>query len=195
MLGNVCIWKPSPMAIHSGYLIAKIFKEAGLPDGVIQFLPVLDPTPMCKIVFNHSEFASLHFTGSTKVFKSLWKEIGNNIDRYKSYPRIVGETGKLNHAKSSSPLEKKPLWYQWSSSQVGKTSISYINLPMYACQSSRLFAQHSSIRVRDQSHFYNAELRQYVGWHCLLQAKNAVPYHAYTSLNRYGPQKVVSKIH
>lgn len=109
MLGNVCIWKPSPMAIHSGYLIARIFKEAGLPDGVIQFLPVLDPTPMCKIVFNHSEFASLHFTGSTKVFKSLWKEIGNNIDRYKSYPRIVGETGKLNHAKSSSPLEKKPL--------------------------------------------------------------------------------------
>lgn len=83
------------MAVHSGYLIAKIFQEAGLPNGVIQFLPVLDPKEMCNIVFNHFEFASLHFTGSTKVFKSLWKEIGDNIDRYKSYPRIVGETGEF----------------------------------------------------------------------------------------------------
>lgn len=82
------------MAIHSGYLISKIFKEAGLPDGVIQFLPILDAPKMCKIVFDHRDFASLHFTGSTKVFKFLWKEIGNRIDLYKSYPRIVGETGK-----------------------------------------------------------------------------------------------------
>ena len=96
MLGNVCVWKPSPMAMHSGYLISKIFTEAGLPAGVIQFVPTLDAAGMCKTAFAHREFASLHFTGSTKVFKSLWREIGNNIDHYKSYPRIVGETGGKN---------------------------------------------------------------------------------------------------
>ncbi|KAK9897469.1 delta-1-pyrroline-5-carboxylate dehydrogenase 1 [Cystobasidium minutum MCA 4210] len=96
MLGNVCLWKPSPMAVHSGYLIQQIFQEAGLPDGVIQFLPVENPVEMCKIVFEHRDFASLHFTGSTKVFKQLWADIGNNINKYKSYPRIVGETGGKN---------------------------------------------------------------------------------------------------
>jgi len=96
MLGNVCVWKPSPMAIHSGYLISKIFTEAGLPAGVIQFVPTLDAAGMCETVFKHREFASLHFTGSTKIFKKLWRDIGNNIDIYKSYPRIVGETGGKN---------------------------------------------------------------------------------------------------
>ena len=81
------------MAMHSGYLIYKIFEEAGLPAGVIQFVPTLDAEGMCKSVFAHKEFASLHFTGSTKVFKKLWRDIGNNIDNYRSYPRIVGETG------------------------------------------------------------------------------------------------------
>ena len=84
------------MAVHSGYLIAKIFQEAGLPNGVIQFLPTLDAPSMCKTVFAHRELASLHFTGSTHVFKQLWKEIGNNVDKYRSYPRIVGETGGKN---------------------------------------------------------------------------------------------------
>lgn len=84
------------MAVHSGYLIQQIFQEAGLPDGVIQFLPVENPVEMCKIVFEHRDFASLHFTGSTKVFKQLWADIGNNINKYKSYPRIVGETGELS---------------------------------------------------------------------------------------------------
>ncbi|CAD6579877.1 MAG: 1-pyrroline-5-carboxylate dehydrogenase [Cyphobasidiales sp. Tagirdzhanova-0007] len=96
MLGNVCIWKPSPMAVHSGYLIYRIFKEAGLPAGVLQFLPCLDAPTMCETIFSHPDFASLHFTGSTKVFKNLWRDIGQKIHVYKSYPRIVGETGGKN---------------------------------------------------------------------------------------------------
>jgi len=96
MLGNVSVWKPSPMAVHSGYLISKIFTEAGLPSGVIQFLPSLDAAGMCKTVFAHREFASLHFTGSTSIFKKLWKDIAMNIENYRSYPRIVGETGGKN---------------------------------------------------------------------------------------------------
>ncbi|KXN71834.1 delta-1-pyrroline-5-carboxylate dehydrogenase 1 [Conidiobolus coronatus NRRL 28638] len=95
LMGNVVVWKPAPAATYSNYLIYKIFKEAGLPDGVIQFVP--GPAP--EIVggaIAHPEFSSLHFTGSTHVFRHLWKQIGNNIENYKSYPRIVGETGGKN---------------------------------------------------------------------------------------------------
>ncbi|PWN48122.1 putative delta-1-pyrroline-5-carboxylate dehydrogenase [Violaceomyces palustris] len=95
MIGNVVIWKPSPLAIYSNYLIYKILEEAGVPAGVIQFVP----GPAEEIVgscISHREFAGLHFTGSTHVFRSLWKQIGNNLDKYRGYPRIVGETGGKN---------------------------------------------------------------------------------------------------
>ncbi|KAJ3178580.1 1-pyrroline-5-carboxylate dehydrogenase [Geranomyces variabilis] len=95
LMGNVVLWKPSPMAMYSNYLVFQILKEAGLPDGVIQFVPG-DAADIAKDAFAHPEFAGLHFTGSTGVFKHLWKQIGNNIDKYKSYPRIVGETGGKN---------------------------------------------------------------------------------------------------
>ncbi|KAJ3151646.1 1-pyrroline-5-carboxylate dehydrogenase [Geranomyces michiganensis] len=95
LMGNVVLWKPSPMAMYSNYLVFKILKEAGLPDGVIQFVPG-DAAEIAKDAFAHPDFAGLHFTGSTGVFKHLWKQIGVNIDKYKSYPRIVGETGGKN---------------------------------------------------------------------------------------------------
>ena len=92
MLGNTIVWKPSDAQIYSAHFIMKIFKEAGLPDGVIN-LVFADGPEAGDVVFNHKDFAGLHFTGSTGVFKTLWKTIGNNIGKYKSYPRIVGETG------------------------------------------------------------------------------------------------------
>ncbi|KAI8827232.1 Aldehyde/histidinol dehydrogenase [Fimicolochytrium jonesii] len=95
LMGNVVLWKPSPMAMYSNYLVFQILKEAGLPDGVIQFVPG-DAESIAKECFDHPDFAGLHFTGSTGVFKNLWKQIGTNIDKYKSYPRIVGETGGKN---------------------------------------------------------------------------------------------------
>ena len=95
LMGNVVLWKPSNSSIYSNYLILEILKEAGLPDGVIQFLPG-DPQMITEETFNHPLFAGFHFTGSTSVFKMLWKKIGQNIDIYKSYPRIVGETGGKN---------------------------------------------------------------------------------------------------
>ena len=92
MLGNVCVWKPSPMAILSGSIIMDILREAGLPDGVIQFVP--GPAEMvCKTAFASPDFAALHFTGSTHVFRKLWRDISSNLDTLRSYPRIVGETG------------------------------------------------------------------------------------------------------
>ncbi|PVV02625.1 hypothetical protein BB560_002919 [Smittium megazygosporum] len=95
LMGNTVVWKPSDSAVLSNYIMYKVLEEAGLPAGVIQFIPG-NPVSVSKQVFSHPDFGALHFTGSTKVFKQLWKTIGNNIDIYKSYPRIVGETGGKN---------------------------------------------------------------------------------------------------
>lgn len=95
ILGNVVVWKPSPMATYASYLIYKILIEAGLPQGVIQFVPG-NPPEIVKQCIEHKEFAGLHFTGSTQVFRQLWKDIAMNIDNYRGYPRIVGETGGKN---------------------------------------------------------------------------------------------------
>ena len=92
MMGNVVVWKPADTQVYSAKIIMELFKAAGLPDGVINMITV-DGPKAGDIIFKHKDFAGLHFTGSTNVFRNLWKEIGNNINLYKSYPRIVGETG------------------------------------------------------------------------------------------------------
>ncbi|KAF8270961.1 delta-1-pyrroline-5-carboxylate dehydrogenase [Lactarius quietus] len=95
LVGNVVVWKPSPAATYSNYLIHQILTEAGVPPGVIQFVPGPPPEVVAQAIA-HRDFAALHFTGSTFVFKKLWKDIAANVDKYKSYPRIVGETGGKN---------------------------------------------------------------------------------------------------
>ena len=92
MMGNVVVWKPSDHQIFSAKVIVDVLKEAGLPDGVINVV-YGDPVMITDTVLASPDFSGIHYTGSTEVFKGLWKKIGNNIDRYKTYPRIVGETG------------------------------------------------------------------------------------------------------
>ena len=92
LMGNVVLWKPSDHQIFSAQVINEVFRKAGLPEGVINVV-YGDAAMVTKKVLEHPDFAGLHFTGSTQVFKSLWKQIGNNIEKYKTYPRIVGETG------------------------------------------------------------------------------------------------------
>lgn len=92
LMGNTIVWKPASTAVLSGYYIMKILKEAGLPDGVINFIPGKGSV-VGEVALNHRELAGIHFTGSTRVFRSLWKKVGQNINIYKSYPRLVGETG------------------------------------------------------------------------------------------------------
>lgn len=92
LMGNVCVWKPSKTAVYSAHLIMQILKEAGLPDGVINLVYCSGPTAS-EVILNHKDFAGIHFTGSTGVFNSVWANIVKNIDKYRSYPRIVGETG------------------------------------------------------------------------------------------------------
>lgn len=92
LMGNVVVWKPSDKQVYSAQVIMEVFKEAGLPDGVINMI-LTGGAETAKICIEHPDFAGLHFTGSTSVFKTLWKQIGDNIHTHKTYPRIVGETG------------------------------------------------------------------------------------------------------
>ncbi|MEQ8686354.1 MAG: L-glutamate gamma-semialdehyde dehydrogenase [Imperialibacter sp.] len=92
LMGNTVIWKPAYTQVYSAQVIMEVFKEAGLPDGVINLIYVDGPVAG-DVIFNHKDFAGLHFTGSTGVFQQLWKTIGQNITKYRTYPRIVGETG------------------------------------------------------------------------------------------------------
>lgn len=92
LMGNVVVWKPSDSQIYSAKVIMDVFKEAGVPDGVINVV-FGDPVMISNTVLESPDFSGLHFTGSTFVFKELWKQIGVNIHKYKTYPRIVGETG------------------------------------------------------------------------------------------------------
>src|SRR5690606_3000160 len=92
ILGNVALWKPSHTASLSNWLFYQVLREAGLPPGVIQFIPG-DPVRTSEKVIASQHFAGLHFTGSTPVFRQLWQASAQNLDRYRSYPRIVGETG------------------------------------------------------------------------------------------------------
>ncbi|KAA5540371.1 L-glutamate gamma-semialdehyde dehydrogenase [Adhaeribacter rhizoryzae] len=92
LMGNVVVWKPAYTQIYSAQLIMQLFKEAGLPDGVINLIYVDGPVAG-DVIFKHPDFAGIHFTGSTAVFQHIWKSIGENIQTYKGYPRIVGETG------------------------------------------------------------------------------------------------------
>ena len=92
MMGNVVVWKPSNTQVYSANVLMEIFKKAGVPDGVINLIYPTGPDA-ADVIFSHPDFAGIHFTGSTAVFQNIWKTIGNNIHLYKTYPRIVGETG------------------------------------------------------------------------------------------------------
>jgi len=92
LMGNTVVWKPSATAILSGYYIMRLFEAAGLPPGVINFVPG-DPELISEIALTSSDLAGIHFTGSTTVFNSMWKTVGGNMGRYRNYPRLVGETG------------------------------------------------------------------------------------------------------
>jgi len=106
MMGNVTVWKPSKTAVYSAYFLMKLFKEAGVPDGVINLVYASGPVA-AKEIFSHPDFAGFHFTGSTGVFQSTWKAIGDNIEKYKTYPRIVGETGGKDYILAHKTCDAK----------------------------------------------------------------------------------------
>ncbi len=108
LMGNTVVWKPADTQIYSAQVIMEIFKEAGVPDGVINLVYVRGPVAG-DVIFNSPDFGGIHFTGSTAVFQSIWKTIGENIHKYKSYPRIVGETGGKDFIMAHKSADTKAL--------------------------------------------------------------------------------------
>ena len=165
MCGNVVIWKCAHTQVYSAQLFMRILKEAGLPDGVINLLFVDGPT-LGEICFNHPDFAGVHFTGSTGVFNFMWKTIGANMSMYKSYPRIVGETGGKDFViahKSANPdvvvaaLARGAFEYQGQ--KCSAASRAYIPSNLYAEVRKKLVAELKSMKmgtVEDFTNFVNA---------------------------------------
>lgn len=108
MMGNVVVWKPSNTQVYSANVLMEIFKKAGVPDGVINLIYPSGPDA-ADVIFNHRDFAGIHFTGSTEVFQNIWQAIGNNIHKYKSYPKIVGETGGKDFILAHKSADAKSL--------------------------------------------------------------------------------------
>ncbi|WKN32907.1 L-glutamate gamma-semialdehyde dehydrogenase [Porifericola rhodea] len=169
MMGNVVVWKPAETQIYAANLLMKIFREAGLPDGVINLVNVDGPVAG-EVVFNHPDFAALHFTGSTKVFKHLWKTIGNNIDKYRSYPRIVGETGGKDFVVAHPSADTKAVAtalvrgaFEFQGQKCSAASRAYIPNNLWEEIRGYVLADHKNLTVgdvQDFSHFMGAVISE-----------------------------------
>ena len=165
MMGNVVVWKPADSQIYSAQVIMELFKAAGLPDGVVNMITVDGPVAG-DVIFKHKAFAGLHFTGSTGVFRHLWKEIGANLEKYKSYPRIVGETGGkdfiIGH-KSANPAELATAMsrgaFEYQGQKCSAASRAYIPSNLWAEVKAIYVQQVNSFKMgtpADTGNFMNA---------------------------------------
>ena len=165
MMGNTCVWKPAETQMYSAQVIMELFKAAGLPDGVINLISV-DGQVAGDVVFKHKDFAGLHFTGSTGVFQHLWKEIGNNITSYRSYPRVVGETGGKDFImvhKSAVPAEVATAIsrgaFEFQGQKCSAASRAYIPAGMWPEVKHQIVEDVKSFKMgspEDPSNFINA---------------------------------------
>jgi 1-pyrroline-5-carboxylate dehydrogenase len=169
MMGNTVVWKPSDTQIYSANVIMEIFREAGLPDGVINLIYVDGPVAG-DVIFKHRDFAGIHFTGSTSVFQSMWKAIGTNISTYKSYPRIVGETGGKDFVmvhKSADPKEVSTALvrgaFEFQGQKCSAASRAYIPSNLWDDVKKHLLADIQEIKVggtEDFGNFVNAVINE-----------------------------------
>jgi 1-pyrroline-5-carboxylate dehydrogenase len=165
MMGNVVIWKPSKTAIYSAHIIMEVFREAGVPDGVINLVFASGPV-MARVIFDHPDFAGIHFTGSTAVFQDIWKTIGNNIHKYKSYPRIVGETGGKDFVIAHKSCDAKAVAtalsrgaFEYQGQKCSAASRAYLPASRWPEIKEHFLAQMKDMTMgdpRDFSHFINA---------------------------------------
>lgn len=165
MMGNVTVWKPAYTQIYSANVIMEVFREAGLPDGVINLIYVDGPVAG-DIIFKHPDFAGIHFTGSTKVFQTIWKTIGENIHLYKSYPRIVGETGGKDFVMAHESADAKALAtglvrgaFEYQGQKCSAASRAYIPSNIWEEVEGYLVADLKDIKMggtEDFSNFVNA---------------------------------------
>jgi 1-pyrroline-5-carboxylate dehydrogenase len=165
LMGNTAIWKPAGTALFSGYWVMKILEEAGLPPGVINFLPG-SSNKVAPTLLQHRDFAGIHFTGSTGVFNDIWKTIGNNIGNYKSYPRIVGETGGKDFVFVHSDSDAKEVAtalvrgaFEYQGQKCSAASRAYVAKSLWPAVEKEMLSQLGEIKqgdVADLSNFVNA---------------------------------------
>ncbi|MHB0754282.1 L-glutamate gamma-semialdehyde dehydrogenase [Polaribacter sp. M15] len=169
LMGNVVVWKPSDHQAYSAQVIVDLFKEAGLPDGVINVV-YGDPVMISDTCLTSPDFSGLHFTGSTTVFKNLWKQIGNNIHNYKTYPRIVGETGGKDFIwahNSANPLQVATAItrgaFEYQGQKCSAASRAYIPASIWDDVLKHLKQQTSELKMgspEDPSNFINAVIHE-----------------------------------
>ncbi len=165
MMGNVVVWKPAESQMYSAQVIMDLFEAAGVPPGVINMISVDGPVAG-DVVFKHKDLAGLHFTGSTGVFRHLWKEIGNNIEKYRSYPRIVGETGgkdfimvhkSANAAEVATAMSRGA--FEFQGQKCSAASRAYVPSNIWSAVKAIYVDQVSSFKMgspADTSNFVNA---------------------------------------
>ncbi|MCE7040283.1 L-glutamate gamma-semialdehyde dehydrogenase [Dyadobacter sp. CY312] len=169
MMGNVIVWKPSENQVFAAAVIMEVFQKAGLPAGVINLINV-DGPKAGDIIFNHAEFAGLHFTGSTAVFQTIWKNIGNNIHKYKSYPRIVGETGGKDFVVAHETAEPHVVStallrgaFEYQGQKCSAASRAYIPKSLWPAVKEKLLADLKTVKVgtvEDFGNFVNAVISE-----------------------------------
>ncbi len=163
MMGNTIVWKPAESQVYSALVVMEILEEAGLPPGVINLIFV-DGPEAGEIIFKHPDFAGLHFTGSTGVFQHLWKTIGQNISMYKSYPRIVGETGGKDFVMvhhSATGLVRGA--YEYQGQKCSAASRAYIPASLWPAVEQLMIKMLSEIKMgstEDFTNFINAVIDQ-----------------------------------
>ena len=161
LMGNVALWKPASSAVYPAYFIMQLFQEAGLPDGVINFIPgrgsVVGP-----LVMDHPDLAGVHFTGSTAVFQNMWQHIGGNIQQYKSYPRIVGETGGKDFCVAHESVDRDALVtamvrgaFEFQGQKCSAMSRAYIPTTIWAEIRDQYLAEVATVKMGDPSDFSN----------------------------------------
>jgi 1-pyrroline-5-carboxylate dehydrogenase len=155
MMGNTVLWKPASSAVYTAYHIMRVLEEAGLPPGVINFLPG-DGATVGDPVLTHPDLAGIHFTGSTRVFQGIWQTVGANISRYRNYPRIVGETGGKDfivaHASADVPALITALLrgaFEYQGQKCSAASRAYIPENLWPEVRDGLLAELSSVKVGD----------------------------------------------
>ncbi len=169
LMGNTVLWKPSRNSVYSSYVIMEILEEAGLPPGVINFIPG-DSGDIGDTVFESEHFAGIHFTGSTGVFQSMWKQIGENINRYRAYPRIVGETGGKDFVFAHPSADPEALSvallrgaFEYQGQKCSAASRAYVPASLWPAVKADLGEMLATVAmgpVQDFSNFVNAVIDQ-----------------------------------
>jgi 1-pyrroline-5-carboxylate dehydrogenase len=161
LMGNTVVWKPASSAIPSAYYVLRLLEDAGLPPGVINFVPG-DAAAVSGVVLGHAELAGIHFTGSTEVFNSMWKTLGENMGRYRSYPRVVGETGGkdfiLAHASADAAALAVAIvrgGFEYQGQKCSAPSRVYLPRSLAKDVLERVTAMMREIRVGDVADFRN----------------------------------------